>query len=105
MKFVSCAKTDVGRRRRVNQDAFLVDDDVGLYIVADGMGGHAAGEVAAWEAVEAVHDMVVSDETAIGNFVSNPDSDEFARDICRLLGCSSNRAFWCDKTVCFKYFL
>ena len=85
MKAVSCAKTDVGRRRRVNQDAFFIDDALGLYIVADGMGGHAAGEVAAWEAVEAVHDMVVSGKEVIESFRSDPSSDACSRDICRLL--------------------
>ncbi len=85
MNCVSFGKTDVGRRRKINQDAYWADDKIGLYIVADGMGGHAAGEVAAWEAVEAVHDMVVSDEKAIRNFAGNPDSEEYSASICRLL--------------------
>jgi serine/threonine protein phosphatase PrpC len=85
MKIVSFAKTDVGRRRKVNQDAFFIDDEIGLYIVADGMGGHAAGEVAAWETVEAVHDMVISGKRAIDNFKGDTKSEPFSRDICRLL--------------------
>ena len=54
----SFALTDVGRHRRVNEDAYFRDDDIRLYIVADGMGGHAAGEVASSEAVDAIHGMV-----------------------------------------------
>ncbi|MFH2065491.1 MAG: protein phosphatase 2C domain-containing protein [Pseudomonadota bacterium] len=42
----SAGLTDVGRKRKGNEDRFSLNDDLGLYIVADGMGGHAAGEVA-----------------------------------------------------------
>jgi serine/threonine protein phosphatase PrpC len=52
LKLVSVARTDIGRRRQVNEDAFFRDDGRGFYVVADGVGGHNKGEIASREAVE-----------------------------------------------------
>jgi serine/threonine protein phosphatase PrpC len=46
------ARTDIGRRRRINEDALFRDDARGFYVVADGVGGHNKGEIASREAVE-----------------------------------------------------
>src|SRR5512139_4101721 len=45
-------KSDVGRRRKLNEDSILVDTETCLFAVCDGMGGHNAGEVASGMAVE-----------------------------------------------------
>lgn len=48
------ARTDRGRKRPCNEDAFLMMEDVPLFVVADGMGGHAAGDVASQLAAEVI---------------------------------------------------
>jgi serine/threonine protein phosphatase PrpC len=52
----SAGMTDVGRKRKGNEDALYVDDQQRLFIVADGMGGHQAGEVASALTVETIRD-------------------------------------------------
>jgi len=52
MKIGAFARTDIGMKRKINQDAFLKDDAMRLYVVADGMGGHRGGEVASQLAVD-----------------------------------------------------
>jgi protein phosphatase len=47
--------SDVGLKREGNEDSFSVEDSLGLYIVADGMGGHLAGEVASHITVEMIN--------------------------------------------------
>ncbi len=60
MEFDVWAKTDVGLKREINQDTILVDPELHLFIVADGMGGHKGGEVASALAVETVQEVIRS---------------------------------------------
>ena len=46
MNVKSAGKTDIGLRRKVNEDSYLIASDLGLYILADGIGGSRAGDVA-----------------------------------------------------------
>ena len=58
MKILAQASTDIGRKKRSNEDTYLIDQELKLYIVADGMGGHAAGEVASAQAVESARSII-----------------------------------------------
>ena len=66
VKFTCAGRTDVGIIRTGNEDNYLMIPDRGVFIVADGMGGHAAGEVASEMAVRIVA-RELGDLTGVGD--------------------------------------
>ena len=76
--------TDVGRQRQHNEDAFLVADEAKLFLVADGMGGHAAGEIASRIAVESISEFIVHTKEDDGTWPHAYD-EQFTRTTNRLM--------------------
>ena len=88
------AATDVGKVRDHNEDNFLVDKKLSLFIVADGMGGHAAGEVASAIAVRSVHDELKRERDLLSDYVARAAGANkvTGKDIVALLEHSVQRA-------------
>jgi len=82
--------SDLGRRRQVNEDAYLCDDELGLWVVADGMGGHAAGEVASHEAIDNIYGMVKRGKARLTGDSKDPET--MLRAAVRLLAGSVQSA-------------
>jgi serine/threonine protein phosphatase PrpC/CRP-like cAMP-binding protein len=91
------AATDVGKVRDHNEDNFLVDKKLALFIVADGMGGHAAGEVASAIAVRTVHEEIKREKELLDDYVSGATgaSKVTPKDLIALLEHAVQRA--CSK--------
>jgi protein phosphatase len=81
----SVGRTDRGQRRKHNEDALLCDDGLGLYVVADGVGGHAKGEVASSEAVDQIHGFVHQGRAILDRFVADPEAGDPKEELRRLL--------------------
>ena len=60
MRVTSCGMTDVGMKRSNNEDNYLINDELSLFIVCDGMGGHVGGEFASAIAVNSIEEVLAS---------------------------------------------
>lgn len=87
LRTISAALSDPGRKRAHNEDSYFADDKLGFYVVADGVGGHAKGEVASAEAVELLRHWVIRSKDDISAlFLDAQDGDPQATvEIRRLL--------------------
>ncbi len=77
MRIKASGITDVGLKREGNEDSFSTEDSLGLYVVADGMGGHVAGEVASRIAVEMVNKSFqkwIAEKTSENELFGPPDN-------------------------------
>lgn len=88
------ALTDVGRTREHNEDNYLVDKKLGLFVVCDGMGGHAAGEVASALAVRCIHDEIRKEADMLKDYAEGASGGAKVtkRDILNMLEFAVNRA-------------
>lgn len=60
--WISFARTDVGKIRKINEDSVLDNGPAGIWVVADGMGGHAAGNVASASIVNSLSELKPSED-------------------------------------------
>jgi protein phosphatase len=84
MELKAFGLTHVGRQRQHNEDAFLVEGDAKLFLVADGMGGHAAGEIASRIAVDSISEFILHTKEDDGTWPHAYD-EHFKRSTNRLM--------------------
>lgn len=75
MKFLSLSLTDKGLVRKNNEDSFLELPEIGLFAIADGMGGELCGEVASETAINSLRDFVTENRAVIDAFQMNPSAE------------------------------
>ncbi|MFY4729839.1 Stp1/IreP family PP2C-type Ser/Thr phosphatase [Nitrospira sp. BLG_2] len=70
--WIGVGRSEIGLVRTLNQDAFAVINEVGVWAVADGMGGHAGGEIAAQTAIATVQAEAAASSRLLGNGQASP---------------------------------
>lgn len=83
MRITSCGITDVGVKRTNNEDNFLINEEMNLFVVCDGMGGHVGGEFASAIAVNTVEEVLASLEMRIQSDSEDMDRVEIVREKLR----------------------
>jgi serine/threonine protein phosphatase PrpC/CRP-like cAMP-binding protein len=88
------AATDKGRARAHNEDHFLLDPALGLTVVCDGMGGHAAGGLASALAVKSFHEAIVARKQLLRDYIDceNAPAEVTKHEIASLLQLAANVA-------------
>ncbi|MBT4837604.1 MAG: Stp1/IreP family PP2C-type Ser/Thr phosphatase [Methylococcales bacterium] len=88
---INChALTDIGKKRKNNEDDYLCNADIGLFVVADGVGGRAHGEIASAMTIEAFEDSQEKVKKYTKQFIENPGRQtrdkmlNIIDDICQL---------------------
>ncbi|MBU1219545.1 protein phosphatase 2C domain-containing protein [Myxococcota bacterium] len=84
MLLISYSMSDIGKKRKNNEDFFYADDTLGLYIVADGVGGQDRGEVASLEAVENMQCWILRHKGMLEKYRENP-TQNYIYNIRRML--------------------